>query len=187
MSKILIEAFEYYCNECEKTVSLDQNVSCPSCGTNHLGNIVANVLSNDSKCFLIYDKDKDSIDITDLTLPSSTGINKGAVVVQVTKDFFEMLKPDVHYKTPEDGICGKCILSKMSKTLQTIIQELRSHAIILNHALEKPAKPLQKKKVDSQLTFDDPIDTKKLTDSLQLDWKARTKSFLDNELFVDFE
>lgn len=131
----------HFCDSCKQTVQLDDNAMCPNCsdGISYLTDLVAEVLSEDSKLYIIYNADKESINKADLNL--ATGhINKGAEVVQVTKEFFSQLEPVIHDDTPEDSDCGKVLLKNEPKIIQLILAELRHHTSILEKALGNPTK-----------------------------------------------
>ena len=131
----------HFCDNCKQTVQLDDNAMCPNCsnGISYLADLVAEVLSEDSKLYIIYNADKESVNKADLTL--ATGhINKGAEVVQVTKEFFSQLEPVIHDETPEDSDCGKVLLKNEPKIIQLILTELKHHTSILEKDLGKPTK-----------------------------------------------
>lgn len=126
----------HYCDSCKQTVQLDDNAMCPNCSTgiSYLTDLVAEILSEDSKLYLIYNADRESINKADLNL--ATGhINKGAEVVQVTKEFFSQLEPVIHDDTPEDSDCGKVLLKNEPKIIQLILMELKHHTSILEKDL----------------------------------------------------
>ena len=171
---------KYYCGNCKKDTELDQNARCPHCEAEYLADIISDVLSEDSKCYLSFFNNSNAkyANKIDLNNPKSY-IRAGAVVTQVTKEFFDKLTPQVHHKTPEGGYCGGVIISKESDLMQLILSALNNNAV----KLDKPLGNLPKED-STQLSIDI---GESLNSSLQPDWKARTKSFLDNELFVDFD
>ena len=186
-NKSLTELFKYDCGGCGQKVRPDDNAKCPNCeDVSLLDEILNDVLSEDSKYYLVFHKTNNGKYATkiDLNRPSSS-INAGACVIQVTKKFFDELVPEVHDKTPENGYCGSVVISKESPLIQLILDVLEGYAEVLDERIGKPS--ATNKKPDGQITFDNIFDSKEVAESAHRDWKARTKSFLDNELFVDFD
>lgn len=138
-----------YCDNCKKVVQLNQNAMCTNCEStvSYLTDIVSEVMSEDSKCYLIFNADKESINKADLNLENGH-INKGAEVVQVTKDFFNQLEAVIHDKTPEGGSCGKVLLKNEPELIKNILISLSSHKIKLENDLGKSRNVRRKTKAN---------------------------------------
>ncbi len=196
---------KYYCDNCKKDIELDQNAGCAICGNSYLIDIVANILSEDSKCFLIFNADKESVNKADLSLPNSH-INKGAAIVQITREFFNQLEAVVHDETPEGGTCGKVLFKNEPKAIQAILNELAHHAITLEKELGKTnssskPKTANNKQLKGQIAmaFDEEFslyenmwtsstdsDKKDLNESYRRT-VSRGNSLIENDIFVDFD
>lgn len=192
--KILKEAnFEYLCNNCGSTVRPDANAMCPKCEeVSFVNELTDDILAINSNYYLIFTKNTNGEYATkvDLNRPNST-INTGAEVVQVSKEFFDELIPEVHDDTPADGYCGSVIVEKTSKLQQLMLSIAKEHSSVLDMPLTAVKRTEHNSKDDDQISFNDIFNTEdggeEQTEDLQRDWKARTRPLVDNELFIDFD
>lgn len=123
------ESAKLYCHSCDKEVEVDQNLVCQSCGEELSYKITSFALDDSSDYVLIYNEDG-SINKAKLSLIAKTNrpIGDNALVVKVSKDFFNMFAPDEHRRTAKDSEFGKIIPDKHSKEEQAMLTNIKPHA-----------------------------------------------------------
>ena len=123
------ESVKLYCHSCDKEVEVDQNLVCQSCGEELSSKITSFALDDSSDYVLIYNEDG-SINKAKLSLIAKTNrpIGDNALVVKVSKDFFNMFAPDEHRRTAKDSEFGKIIPDKHSKEEQALLTNIKPHA-----------------------------------------------------------
>lgn len=123
------ESVKLYCHSCDKEVEVDQNLVCQSCGEELSSKITSFALDDSSDYVLIYNEDG-SINKAKLSLIAKTNrpIGDNALVVKVSKDFFNMFTPDEHKRTAKDSEFGKIIPDKHSKEEQALLTNAKLYA-----------------------------------------------------------
>ena len=117
------------CPSCKKDVQPDLDLMCPNCGELLENEILDISLSTTSDYILIYNED-DSIGQANLkTMSPKHQLGKNALILKVTKDFFDLLTPEIHDRTTKNSPFGAVPISRHSNETQAVLNMLKSHAI----------------------------------------------------------
>lgn len=130
MSITLAEALRYRCDSCNKLVTPDQNMLCPDCSENLVMTAVENIISDNSEYILLFDE-KGYINKKNLRIHAKghDPVGDKALVLRVSKEFFDYITPTGHDRTSANSTYGKIIIADQPKMVQLLLKALKPHAM----------------------------------------------------------
>lgn len=123
----LIESIDTVCDYCKQKVTLGSDMVCPSCNEPLIDSAINTIVDENSDLVLIFTKDGNINKANKTTLADGhKPIGDSAIVVPVTKDFFDSLKPTVHDRTDNDSDLGGVVIDSLPKEVQKVLNTIKS-------------------------------------------------------------
>ena len=125
----LLESITCTCPKCSGNVQPDRNLVCPNCGESIYNEILDLVYDETSENILIFNEVDGSINKANVTklAKGHKPIGDNALVVGISKEFFDLLIPDSHDRTSANSPYGK-VLPQQPEDIQAAIQVLKQQA-----------------------------------------------------------